>query len=32
VLALAGYAILLNRIDNLARSRREAIISELLRA
>ncbi|HVB85240.1 MAG TPA: hypothetical protein VNK23_01060, partial [Candidatus Dormibacteraeota bacterium] len=30
--ALAGYAVLLGRIDNLARSRREAIISELLRA
>lgn len=31
-LALVGYATLLARIDNLARSRREAIISELLRA
>ncbi len=31
-IALAGYALLLTRIDNLARSRREAIISELLRA
>lgn len=31
-LAIAGYSVLLSRIDNLARSRREAIISELLRA
>ncbi len=31
-LALAGYAALLSRIDALARHRREAIISELLRA
>jgi ABC-2 type transport system permease protein len=30
--ALAGYAVLLGRIDNLARSRREEIISALLRA
>jgi ABC-2 type transport system permease protein len=30
--ALAGYSILLSRIDNLARKRREAIISELIRA
>ncbi|MGH9717172.1 MAG: hypothetical protein ACRD4R_10665 [Candidatus Acidiferrales bacterium] len=30
--ALAGYALILGRIDNLARSRREAIISALLRA
>ncbi|MGH9562011.1 MAG: hypothetical protein ACRD3S_11215, partial [Terracidiphilus sp.] len=30
-LAIAGYAILLGRIDTLARNRREAIISELLR-
>jgi ABC-2 type transport system permease protein len=31
-LAIAAYAILLNRIDGFARHRREAIISELLRA
>ncbi len=31
-LAIAGYSILLSRIDNLARKRREAIVSELLRA
>lgn len=31
-LAIAGYAILLSRIDALARNRREAIISELSRA
>ncbi|MDE3169154.1 MAG: hypothetical protein KGL75_03345, partial [Acidobacteriota bacterium] len=31
-LAIAAYAILLDRIDNLARSRREAIIAELIRA
>jgi len=30
--ALVGYAVLLGRIDNLARSRREEIISALLRA
>jgi ABC-2 type transport system permease protein len=32
VAAIAGYAILLGHIDKLARNRREAIISELLRA
>lgn len=31
-LALAAYTILLNHIDNFARNRREAVISELLRA
>ncbi|MGH9739312.1 MAG: hypothetical protein ACRD4X_12120 [Candidatus Acidiferrales bacterium] len=31
-LALAAYTILLNHIDNFARNRREAIITELLRA
>ena len=31
-LAIAGYVVLLSRIDNLASKRREAIISELLRA
>jgi len=30
--AIAGYAVMLSRIDNLARSRREEIISALLRA
>lgn len=31
-LAIAAYTILLNRIDNLARNRREAMIAELTRA
>lgn len=31
-MAIAGYAILLDRIDGLARNRREAMITELIRA